>query len=103
MVPHFLPIFRSPRTSISHSWCAVDAFVLAVHNIYLAVHDNTYKGLEMTKLSNRARLGRFSSIFATFGAAIDVSRAVEAGQMPASGSLEVLGIDQSAFRHIQRS
>ena len=56
----------------------------------------------MTKLSNRARRGRFSSIFAAFGAAVDVSRAVEAGQMPASGSLKVLGINESAFRHIRR-
>ena len=54
----------------------------------------------MTILFNFARRGRFNSIFATFGAAIDVSRAVESGRMPTSGALKVLGINKSAFQHI---
>lgn len=53
-------------------------------------------------LSNIVRRGRFNVIFATFGAAIDVSRAVEAGRMPRSGALKVLGINETAFRQINR-
>lgn len=55
----------------------------------------------MTKLSNFARRGRFNSIFTTFGAAIDVSRAVECGRMPSSGALKVLGINKSALQNIR--
>lgn len=54
----------------------------------------------MTKVSNRARLGRFNSILAAFGAAVQVSRAVESGQMPSSGDLKVLGLNENAFRNI---
>lgn len=54
----------------------------------------------MTTLSNGSRLGRISSMFTTFGAAIDVARAIEARRMPVGGSLKLLGIDEKAFRQV---
>jgi hypothetical protein len=39
-------------------------------------------------------------VFATFGAVIDVARAVEARRMPDTRDLKTLGIDQSSFQRI---
>jgi hypothetical protein len=55
----------------------------------------------MSALHNRSRFGRFGSILNTFGAAMHISRAIEAGQMPASEALKSLGINESAFRNIR--
>jgi hypothetical protein len=45
-------------------------------------------------------LGRLGSVFATFGAVIDVARAVEARRMPDARDLKTLGIEKSSFQRI---
>jgi len=54
----------------------------------------------MTTLSKGSRLGRISSMFSTFGAAIEVARAIEAHRMPVGSSLKMLGIDEKHFRQV---
>jgi len=54
----------------------------------------------MTKLTNSAGFGRIASAFASFGAAIDLARAVETRTMPSRTSLKRLGIEESTFRRI---
>lgn len=54
----------------------------------------------MTTFSNASRLGRISSMLSTFGAAIEVARAVEARRMPVGVSLKTLGIDEKTFRQV---
>lgn len=53
----------------------------------------------MTKRSAFTRIG---SMFATFGSAAAVARAVEAGRMPRARDLNNLGIEPKAFETIGR-
>ena len=54
----------------------------------------------MTKLLKKARLSRVGSALDTFGAAVNVARAVENREMPAASALATLGIDEKSFRQI---
>ena len=54
----------------------------------------------MTKLFKKARFSGVGSALATFGAAVDVARAVERHEMPAAGALARLGIDAEAFSKV---
>lgn len=54
----------------------------------------------MTKFLKKARLSTVGSALNTFGAAVNVARAVENHEMPSAGALVALGIDQDAFRKI---
>lgn len=63
--------------------------------IVVAMHE----GKKRTKMTT---LGRLGSVFATFGAVIDVARAVEARRMPDARDLKTLGIEATSFQRILR-
>ena len=54
----------------------------------------------MTKLFKKVRFSRVGSALSTFGAAVDVARAVEQRELPAPGALAALGIDEATFRKV---
>lgn len=56
----------------------------------------------MTKRTKSSRLSRIGSAFATVIAAVDVAKAVQNRRMPPAGALDALGIDEDAFRRMQR-
>jgi hypothetical protein len=76
-----------------------------VSHLHLIVHCTTTIYLVVAMHEGKMRtqmttLGRLGSVFATFGAVIDVARAVEARRMPDTRDLKTLGIDQSSFQRI---
>jgi hypothetical protein len=74
-------------------------------DMHLIVHRTTTIYIVVAMHEGKMRthmttLGRLGSVFATFGAVIDVARAVEARRMPDARDLKTLGIEQSSFQRI---